>query len=355
MEAWVGIGTSVLEDVGVPIDNIAPELAPEPWAGEGVSDRLFRGEIDVSTAISTDVEREIDRFETAIFTDGAQKKGRSACGAAQYDGPSRSFERAGGGDCGVGKGPGSAEKEGIRLGVKMAGDKGVSPGERAVIFTDSLDSLKLLQSGVAKSPVDIALLQDVAESRVPISFKHVKSHSNIPGNEAANAIARHFTKHPHSPIVSSPPPVQQSSLVDIKELLREWLENERVFALQRLSETSNTASNLIRVAGTTRNPSLKGGDFCPMNRREEIVYNRLRVDAWCILVEAKPTGISTNALARTPCAWCGQCGDTRHFLEKCPCLAAERTLLDFDCCGGILQDGYQIAPFTSAIVDKLIQ
>ena len=143
------------------------------------------------------------------------------------------------------------------------------------------------------------------------------------------------------------------NLEDLKTIVGEWGDKMQIHKIRELENSSATVQHLLNFCGIGANPTLKSTTH--LSRREEIIFNRLRVSAWCILVENRPGGNSVFAPAKSDCPWCGLTGNVAHFLEECVCLREEQKLLNYDSNEPLLSTDYKPAPFIRALVCKLCQ
>lgn len=350
-EGWITIGKEFLREMGIRESDITPEFISKTWSGPSVTDEIERGRITVSTNTVIYVEGEMAKYDVAIFCDGASLGGRGACGGAVFDAKERRYIGGGGGPLGKGVGSLTAEKEALSLAVKLA--KGCQEvggcKKRAVIFTDSLEALRSIQSAAIGAPVDQVLQESILDTSLSLDFKHVRGHAGNPGNEYAHSIASFFVHqlHLYRDMDTSATPD------DIKRIAEEMVKSELLGELKRISSTSDTTKHLLSLCGPGPNPVLKSSTH--LNRREEIVFNRLRVNSFCILVESRPGGGSVNAPTKSECPWCRLTGDAEHYLEKCVCLREEIKLLNYDHMEPLLSTEDKPAPYIRALVCKLCQ
>jgi ribonuclease HI len=324
---------------------IQPEFISRTWTEPSVQGLLDDGVVGVSLETTHHVGWEMAKYDLAIFSDGASFRGRAACGAVAFNGVTRDFLKAGGGALGRRLGALTAEKEGIRLAIKMAKESGA---RRAVVFTDSLESLRSLRSAEVRSAVDRATKRELSEVDFRLDFQHVNGHAGVYGNELANVVAKRFTDRAYHEAL----PSMGTAVEEVRGL---WLQDERrkrLDELQALASGSSQVKHALEFAGLEENPVFRTPYH--LNRREEMVYNRLRVKGWSVL----PQG--NKAREGTPdhrgCPWCGGTADATHVLEECASLSGERLLhLSFDSNEPILQNVERVAPFIRSLVGKLCQ
>jgi ribonuclease HI len=328
--------------------EIEEEFVPRTWTEPCVQPQVDSGGVGVSTKTVVNVEWEMSMFDLAVFSDGSSVKGLSACGAAIFDARSRTFLGVGGGPVGKRSSALTAEKEGLRLAVKMAAKAAGGCHRRVVIFTDSLEALRSLSSANVKSVVDRELKREVCAVDLHIEFKHVRGHSGTPGNEAAHLTARRMASREYNfDGLGSGVTVEE-----VKGLLKQAEEKRGVTTLMSIAKRSSQVAHAMEFTGLERNPVLKNAYV--LSRREEILYNRLRVKAWNALPPGVPRNVGTDASAR--CPWCGEKADARHLMTDCRGIARERSYLDnFDCNEPILGSLENVAPFIRALVTKLCQ
>jgi ribonuclease HI len=343
--SWVKIGKQELAKLGIETAHIAPEFISRTWTEPCVQEKIDEGRIKVSLQTVKEVEWEMTKHDVAIFADGSSRKGFAGCGAAVLDGPSRVFVRAGGGPLGRRSGSLTAEKEAVRLAIRLAKESGK---KRVAIFTDSLEALRSIASADVKSVVDREIKRSLADISFHVEFLHVRGHSGVPGNELANFIAQRFGDRAYQSEHFDP----GTTVEEAKSMIKQALDAEWDEKLKELADTSSQVAHAVVYTGLGKNPVLKEARL--LSRREEMLYNRLRTKAWAVLPDGRPGGAGNND--RRKCPWCCGTAEASHILESCPGLQVERAvLLGFDSNEPILRELSKVAPYIKALIGKMCQ
>ena len=224
--------------------------------------------------------------------------------------------------------PYTSEERALLLALQDAeGPTGTPPGGRVVILTDGQSNLgSLLAAGIRDGDEDMILraLCRLCGSGRLVELRFIRSHSGWVGNEVSDVVAGYVR--------------EQRELFRPGRTIALYIAKSRLQVLAQqdlkdrvLAGASSARSNaaLVCAAGAAlgRNPVLGESGAFNVGRRDECVYNQMRLG--CSVFERG--FLSWRHPGRpTVCKKCGGLGGYEHFLLTCPASAGARARLHSD-------------------------
>lgn len=206
----------------------------------------------------------------------------------------------------------AAELTAVQNAIRWLTKNRVYEGREITVFTDSLSTLQSIRSKRSGSrPSQLAsVLCDIAQVPVRVSLVWIPSHVGIPGNEAADRLAKAGLGRPN--VETSQPAELDEAMAEIDDYVssiwQSWYDAQEAGAFYRTLEP--LVSTRVKYQHNSR--------------AKETLITRLRfgkcqLNAYLHAVKRHPNGL---------CTTCRTAETVEHFLLECPQSEVRRALLE---------------------------